>query len=95
VRAIVALNIGPMPLAELPRLTYAGIRSPLWTERVGDVVSLLGQGLITPSADDERAMRAALELPAPTDAAQARGERARVAGVVAQAERPSALPGGL
>lgn len=95
VRQIVALNIGPLPLRDLPRLTYAGIRSPLWTERVADVVSLLSNGVLTPSADDERAMRSALELPAPTAAAEARGERARVAGTVAQAERQSALPGGL
>lgn len=95
VRQIVALNVGPLPLRDLPRLTYAGIRSPLWVERVADIVSLLSNGVLTPSADDERAMRAALELPAPTAAAESRGERARVAGTVAQVERASALPGGL
>jgi hypothetical protein len=95
VRSIVVLNIGPLPLSELPRLTYAGIRSPLWSERIADVVAMLGAGVLTPSPGDERAIRAALELPPPSEAADARGERARVAGTVAPVTRPSGLPGGL
>jgi len=77
-RAIVLANIGPIPLDELPRLTYSGIRSNLWVEKVGDVVSLLSAGVITPSAEDERAIRQALELPAPTRAAEVRSERERL-----------------
>ena len=77
-RAIVLANIGPIPLDELPRLTYSGIRSSLWVEKVGDVVQLLSAGVITPSAEDERAIRQALELPAPTRAAEVRSERERL-----------------
>lgn len=77
-RAIVLANIGPIPLDELPRLTYSGIRSNLWVEKVGDVVQLLSAGVITPSAEDERAIRQALELPAPTRAAEVRSERERL-----------------
>jgi hypothetical protein len=95
VRTIVALNIGPLPLAELPRLTYAGIRSPLWVEHIPDVVSLLASGALTPSPDDERTIRAALELAPPSSAADGRSERARVAGTVAMTPPPGALPGGL
>jgi hypothetical protein len=95
VRTIVALNLGPIPLSDLPRLTYAGIRSPLWSERIADVVSMLGAGVLTPSPGDERAIRAALELPPPSEAADARGERARVAGTVSPSLPAGTLPGGL
>ena len=49
-----------------------------WFEKVGDVVQLLSAGVITPSAEDERAIRQALELPAPTRAAEVRSERERL-----------------
>ena len=95
VRAIVNANIGPMPLDQLPRLTYSGIRSSLWVEKVGDVVSLLSAGVLTPTAEDERAIRSALELPAPTRAAEVRSERERLGRTVRPTTTPSTLPGGI
>jgi hypothetical protein len=96
IRTIVTANIGPMPLDQLPRLTYSGIRSSLWVEKVGDVTALLAAGVLTPTAEDERAIRAALELPAPTRAAEVRSERERLGRTVRPAQpAQTVIPGGI
>ena len=95
VHAIVAANIGAVPLDEMPRLTYAGIRAATWTSQVADVVSLISAGILTATPEDERAAREALELPAPNRAAEVRGERDRIGRTVRPVTAPSALPGGV
>ena len=84
VREVVTLRLGDVPLDMMPRITHHGLQAPLWLDHVTSLQALTSAGILTPSAGDEAAIRQALEMPPVSDRAASRGERERVAGLVAR-----------
>lgn len=84
VREAVALRLGDIPIEDMPRITHHGLQAPLWLDHVASLPALTSAGILTPSPGDEAAIRQALEMPTTSDRAAARGERERVAGLVAR-----------
>lgn len=62
IKRAIAWQFGEVPDEDLPRLEVSGIRSPMWVNKLSELVQLVNAGLLTPTADLEAEVMRGVQL---------------------------------